>query len=106
VTFHGASERAAKLEKAARSTREVIADTLTEEHAKVEETVRALLNAAAGGDTRAASTLVRFLDQAYGRPTESVPDSMGELDGLPQLSREERARLIAELRQRVGESPG
>jgi hypothetical protein len=101
-----ARQRAAKLEKAARSSREVIADVLTEEHLALEELVRSLIKQGAGGDLRAAQTLVRYLDQAYGRPTETVPDSMGQLDGLPQLSREERARLIAELRERVGSPPG
>jgi hypothetical protein len=80
----------------------VIADVLMERHAELEELVRQLLAKGATGDLRAAQTLIRYLDQAYGRPSDTPAGASDAHDDLPQLSREERARMIAELRQQLG----
>jgi hypothetical protein len=85
----------------------VIAEKLVREAEKVDRVVGHLLDAAASGDIAAANALVRYFDQALGKPTERVEHRVpATVEDLDEMSEEELGRLVAQGRQRRLERQG
>ena len=78
-------------------TRAVVAEALVAEPANVDKAVRVLCDAAANGDIAAAKTLIPWLNQALGMPTERLEHRMPTgLDELEFMSEEELERIVAQ----------
>lgn len=97
-----AKERAdASLSLQRLGTRAVVADTLVAEADDVRATVRSLLSKAAGGDIRAATALIPWLNQGLGMPTERVEHQLpSSTDEVATASTAALAQLVAEGRRR------
>jgi len=80
--------------------RAALSSQLQRQQAQVEAAVQHLLDAAAAGDTKAAASLLPWIDQALGKPLVREEQTRMVTGDLSALDDEQLAQLVAEGRRK------